>query len=155
MGWLAEGGKKAGERRVGIIRRWTVSGGEEAISWVMDWRMEGNGFSAVREMGVKLMLPVVGSDRRLVKSKLWQNGVGTVEPAWPGLDGIEMRFGAGVAVDVSSLSVQHIVPRVSIDKCLIYTDEGDRSRVIPPLDPAVPTPNSPSFSYLHAIFIFS
>lgn len=103
VGWLAEGGKRAGERRVGIIRRWTVSGGERAISCVMDWRMGGSGFSAVREMGVKLMLPVLRSDRRLVKSKLWQNGVGAVESAWPGLDGTEMRFGVGVAVDVSSL----------------------------------------------------
>ena len=70
VGWLAEGGKNAGERRVGIIRRWAVLGGEEAISCVRDWRMEGNGFSAVGEIAVKLMAPEVGSDRRLVKSKL-------------------------------------------------------------------------------------
>lgn len=70
LGWLAEGGKRAGERRVGTIRRWMVFGGEEAIAWVMDWRMEVNGFSAVRGMAVKLMAPEVGSGRRLVKSKL-------------------------------------------------------------------------------------
>ena len=46
-GWLADGGKRAGERRVGIIRRWMVLGREEAMAWVMDWRMEGNGLSAV------------------------------------------------------------------------------------------------------------
>lgn len=55
---------------MGIIRRWMVWGGEEAIAWVMDWRMEVNGFSAVGEMAVKLMAPVLGSERRLVKSKL-------------------------------------------------------------------------------------
>lgn len=70
LGLLAEGGKRAGERRVGIIRRWMVLGGEEAIVLVMDWRMEVKGFSAVGEMAVKLMAPVFGSERRLVKSKL-------------------------------------------------------------------------------------
>lgn len=70
LGWLAEGGKRAGERRVGIIRRWMVLGGEEAIARVTGWRMEANGFSAVGEMAVKLMVPEVGSERRLVKSKL-------------------------------------------------------------------------------------
>lgn len=67
---LAEGGNRAGERRVGIIRRWIVLGGEEAIVWVIDRRMEVKGFSAVGEMPVKLMTPGVGSERRLVKSKL-------------------------------------------------------------------------------------
>ena len=47
-----------------------VLGGEEAIAWVMDWRMEANGFSAVGGTMVKLMAPEVGSERRLVKSKL-------------------------------------------------------------------------------------
>ena len=70
VGWLAEGGNSAGERRVGIIRRWAVLGGEEAISCVRDWTMEGNGFSAAGEIAVKVMAPEVGSDRRLVKSKL-------------------------------------------------------------------------------------
>ena len=70
MGWLAESGKRAGERRVGIIRRWIVLEGEEAISCVTDWRTEGNGFSAVGETGMKLMPPEFGSDKRLVKSKL-------------------------------------------------------------------------------------
>ena len=70
LGSLAGGGKRAGERRVGIIRRWIVWGGEEAIAWVMDCRMDVNGFSAVGDMAVKLMAPVLGSERRLVKSKL-------------------------------------------------------------------------------------
>ena len=70
VGWLAKGGNSAGERRVGIIRRWAVLRGEEAISCVRDWRMEGNGFSVVAEIAVKLMASEVGSDRRLVKSKL-------------------------------------------------------------------------------------
>lgn len=70
VGWLAKGGNSAGERRVGIIRRWVVLGGEEAMSCVRDWRMEGKGFSAVGETAEKLMEPELGSDRRLVKSKL-------------------------------------------------------------------------------------
>ena len=70
LGWLAEGGKRAGERRAGIIRRWMVLGREEAIAWVMDWRMEVNGFSTVGWMVVKVMAPEAGSERRLVKSKL-------------------------------------------------------------------------------------
>ncbi len=70
LGWLAEGAKRAGERRVGIIRRWMVVGGEEAIAWVMDWRTEGKGSSAMGEMAVKLMATEVGSESRLVKSKL-------------------------------------------------------------------------------------
>lgn len=70
MGWLAEGGKRAGERRVGITRRWTVWGGEEAMSCVTAWMIAGNGFSAVREILRKLMAPGLGSDRRLVKLKL-------------------------------------------------------------------------------------
>lgn len=45
-------------------------GGEEAMSCVRDWRMEGNGFSTVGETAEKLMEPKLGSDRRLVKSKL-------------------------------------------------------------------------------------
>lgn len=70
LGWLAEGGKRAGERRVGIIRRYIVLGGEEAIAWVMDCRMEANGFSVAGEMAVKMVAPEFGSERRLVKSKL-------------------------------------------------------------------------------------
>lgn len=70
LGWLAEGGKRAGERRVGIIRRWMVLGREEAIAWVVDWRMEVNRLSTVGWMVVKVMAPEAGSERRLVKSKL-------------------------------------------------------------------------------------
>lgn len=70
VGWLAEGGKRAGERRVGMMRRWMVSGGEEAIAWVMDWRREGKGFSAVGDMPMEMMALEVGSERRFVKSKL-------------------------------------------------------------------------------------
>lgn len=55
---------------MGIIRRWIVLGGEEVIAWVMDWRMEANGFSAVGGIVVKLMASELGSERRLVKSKL-------------------------------------------------------------------------------------
>lgn len=47
-----------------------VFGGEEAIAWVTDWRMEVNGFSAVGEIVVKLMAPEDGSERRFVRSKL-------------------------------------------------------------------------------------
>ena len=45
-------------------------GGEEAMACVKAWIMEGNGFSAVGEILRKLMAPELGSDRRLVKSKL-------------------------------------------------------------------------------------
>ena len=74
-----------------------VWGGEEAMSRVTHWRTEGNGFSAVRGTLRKLMAPEVGNDRRLVKSKLWQNGVETVESDWPGFDGTGFRFTGAVA----------------------------------------------------------
>ena len=69
LGSLAEGGNRAGESSVGIITRWTVDGGEEAMACVMDWRMEGNGFSAVRETATKLIASPPGSESRFVRSK--------------------------------------------------------------------------------------
>ncbi len=61
------------------MSRWMVLGGEEAIVCEMLWRIEGNGFSALGNMAVNLIGLEVGTERRLVMSKPWQNGVGTVD----------------------------------------------------------------------------
>ena len=131
VGWLADGGKRAGERRVGTVKRWTVLGGEEAMSCVRAWRMEGNGFSALGEILRKLMAPELGSVRRLVKSKLWQNGVGTVELGWFGLDGIGLRLGVAVAVDISKDPQFDAFDSPNEQAFLMYTNKKSKSRANP------------------------
>ncbi len=85
-----------------------VLGGEEAIFCETLWRIGGNGFSAVGNMAVNLIGLEVGTERRLVRSKPWQNGVGTADSYWPVSDSNGLRLGVDAAVDVrGSFSIQH------------------------------------------------
>ncbi len=58
--------------------------------------------AAVGGMGMKFMVEGVGSVRRLVKSKLWQNAVGIPSSSCPGGDALGLRAGEGGAGAIST-----------------------------------------------------
>lgn len=68
------GGYRAGERIVGITRRWTAEGGEFAIAVLSESKIDWNG-EPERESWMWLIFAPGGSVIRFVRSNVCENGV--------------------------------------------------------------------------------